>query len=1182
LHAFAPQPETTQQAQAAGPGSSSASRAGRRPALDPIIHLQHTAGNHAVERLLREAQTSSGRPPALRNPDPVQAATSAPPQISRKAAGASLVLQRKCACGAGALGPTGECEECRSGERSLLQAKLRISEPGDAFEQEADRMAEQVTTSTARVSIDHAPPRVQRVATASNGPTSAAPPSVSRALADPGRPLEPGLRWRMEDRFGQDFSRVRVHTGAAAAQSARDVDAHGYTVGKDIVFGAGRFAPETVEGRRLIAHELTHVLQQSAGEAHAGASIQRSPDKPVPKTKPRDEPRKKPKQVAYQISFDQSLSREEFIDLAEMTIYGRRTPGQWEGVPEHVDAADSPVTVRVPARTVESEVRKAIDELRPDIREFLMKQRPARDYASLDSLRRAGQLLELSGITEDELLLMDYRRGQSLQQGRKIDPVEWAQQLLLERQAVTEKAISNRASLVDAIRILEYLSPHDRESLKAVREGMFDFHTVDDILRLSDNLHGMYNIPRADTLVQQFEFELRSITQAFLAQANVALIRIEKTYLADKNVSAEKEALRATVEKIRPAVRQRDEAAREEARQSRLSVLRLSPLTEVFGERDPELDRARKTLEEADERLKKRSKEAGLEVAGWEKFDLDAIRGTDVNVTRNHLRYFVDSTRATLIKAEEKTRDINNLYKADRMIAFTKAAIGIKDGSPMDDIIAARARQATSDGGFWSTVWDVVTIALMFVPGNIGVALRVGAGLISAAEAMDQFSEGSLMHEAGLKSEAPSSLGVVLAVGGTLVDAGQLAKGVSKVGEEAGLAARFGSEASSAESTVVREGKSAIQAGEHVAEREAGRGLSQAEKEIAAEARPISQDVADRMTKTTYRGGGHDFRVLNNGRVVRCSPICGDADELLIEAYEDVFRANPHLHADLERLTELIRTDPDAAAKLAADLEERCARLSGSAFETGPARAVEVAEDVGGRLQPPRGSAREQAQADRAVEGRAARPRTPDDEFAEFEKWLREEAGASGPLTSDKLMQLYRHGSRATVAKYLRRHLMKQAAKEDVLELGEFTMKIKPGVPLEKQVDAFVKHLEGAHSMPQSFGNKLPKEYKYDPDDALVILTDKPTHTAMDQPWKDAFNDIRKSGNKEATAQKVFDAVADGIRRTPGMTESEKAARIARLHDEMFVELGLVPGQPYDVPRILTWPEILGFITKRK
>jgi hypothetical protein len=79
----------------------------------------------------------------------------------------------------------------------------------------------------------------------------------------------------MERRFGRDFSRVRVHSGAAAEQSAFQLNASAYTAGNNIVFGARQLAPWTPEGRRLIAHELVHVLQQSSG---AVRSIQRSPD----------------------------------------------------------------------------------------------------------------------------------------------------------------------------------------------------------------------------------------------------------------------------------------------------------------------------------------------------------------------------------------------------------------------------------------------------------------------------------------------------------------------------------------------------------------------------------------------------------------------------------------------------------------------------------------------------------------------------------------------------------------------------------------------------------------------------------------------------------------------------------------------------------------------------------------
>ena len=106
-------------------------------------------------------------------------------------------------------------------------------------------------------------PRIQRFA---GQPTGAAPASVDQALANPGTPLEPALRQDMEQRFGCDFSRVRVHTGAVAEQSALEVNANAYTVGHNIIFGAGLFAPGTHEGRRLIAHELTHVVQQSGSE----------------------------------------------------------------------------------------------------------------------------------------------------------------------------------------------------------------------------------------------------------------------------------------------------------------------------------------------------------------------------------------------------------------------------------------------------------------------------------------------------------------------------------------------------------------------------------------------------------------------------------------------------------------------------------------------------------------------------------------------------------------------------------------------------------------------------------------------------------------------------------------------------------------------------------------------------
>ncbi|MEU6721260.1 DUF4157 domain-containing protein [Nonomuraea sp. NPDC046802] len=101
------------------------------------------------------------------------------------------------------------------------------------------------------------------------------PAAARRELTRRGEPLDPVTRTSMERRFGQDLSQVRVHSDGPAAKSARELGARAYTVGEQIVFGAGRFAPHTPDGRHLLAHELAHVIQQRGGAGprptrHAG------------------------------------------------------------------------------------------------------------------------------------------------------------------------------------------------------------------------------------------------------------------------------------------------------------------------------------------------------------------------------------------------------------------------------------------------------------------------------------------------------------------------------------------------------------------------------------------------------------------------------------------------------------------------------------------------------------------------------------------------------------------------------------------------------------------------------------------------------------------------------------------------------------------------------------------------
>ena len=196
--------------------------------------------------------------------------------------------------------------------RRLIQCKLSVSQPGDPYEQEADRVAEAVTQanqeSGSAVAIDREPDNdltinrmcsgcsdelnratspdddrdedampLQRqpeedeetegvVARAASGDALAVDGPVEegiRGLRGNGSALPSAVRTGMESRVGFEFDAVRVHTDSNAGHLARAVNARAFTVGSDIVFGSGEYSPESKDGQKLLAHELTHVVQQT-------------------------------------------------------------------------------------------------------------------------------------------------------------------------------------------------------------------------------------------------------------------------------------------------------------------------------------------------------------------------------------------------------------------------------------------------------------------------------------------------------------------------------------------------------------------------------------------------------------------------------------------------------------------------------------------------------------------------------------------------------------------------------------------------------------------------------------------------------------------------------------------------------------------------------------------------------
>jgi Domain of unknown function (DUF4157)/Putative peptidoglycan binding domain len=179
-----------------------------------------------------------------------------------------------------------------------IQSKLQVSTPGDTHEREADRVAAEVmSVPDTRVQRDcacggacptcsaerdnHGGPQRKVSHTQANAPD----PSVSESspiydvLRRPGQPLDAAARVFMEPRFGRDFARVRVHADDQAAASASALRARAYTLGNRIVFGAGQYAPGTASGRSLIAHELTHVLQQGSASRPMRQAAPAAPEK---------------------------------------------------------------------------------------------------------------------------------------------------------------------------------------------------------------------------------------------------------------------------------------------------------------------------------------------------------------------------------------------------------------------------------------------------------------------------------------------------------------------------------------------------------------------------------------------------------------------------------------------------------------------------------------------------------------------------------------------------------------------------------------------------------------------------------------------------------------------------------------------------------------------------------------
>ena len=304
--------------------------------------------DHAADRALRMAAPEQNRPTAV---DPTVAdatsrgpgaATSIPPDIQRwpnapavpapvstpapvpnrdaAAAGSNVWALDTVAAFSGVLG---NAALVRLRHTGAAQAKKSVSEPGDAAEQQADRIAK--ATSGGGCCAECAGGMgcladiIQRTPALKG---SSGDSAVVESAVGASRPLEPRQRRFFEQRLGVPLDHVRVHTGEAATASADTVGARAYTLGRHMVFAAGQYAPQTTPGRELLAHELAHVAQQGSQEAAGPALVQRqaAPGSTMgPPPRPGADPQRPAGQAYYyrgvQMSSDREFMRGELRRL---------------------------------------------------------------------------------------------------------------------------------------------------------------------------------------------------------------------------------------------------------------------------------------------------------------------------------------------------------------------------------------------------------------------------------------------------------------------------------------------------------------------------------------------------------------------------------------------------------------------------------------------------------------------------------------------------------------------------------------------------------------------------------------------------------------------------------------------------------------------------------------------------
>ena len=862
-----------------------------------------------------------------------------------------------------------------------IQAKRTIDQPGDQYEQQADHVADKVmrmslpesmatpvpSTSGApalqRTSLDRdgkAPEPLQMSSAVSGdfGSTTASP-AVHEELRSAGVPLTDAARDFMEPRFSQDFRHVRVHTGASAERSADALNAAAYTAGNHIVFGHGHFAPQTHEGQRLLAHELTHVVQQQ-GAPHAGV-----PSRIQRKAKG-DGKLKIVEIIAFENSLQDAQAKlsDDSVQPIELAVNGLSEGDYFYDYaprknPEHkyVDRDSNKVKQALgwkPATAIEGpqpfaavvhvrilkgnsldlyaklSEQDAIDEDRQKadqgaydthFSQFLTKKNGRTGtYADLKEVLDAVEILHNAGVSEGEILLLQQQRENDEAMGIKpthpLGAKAWAEDFVAKREVALaselQSTVANRNGLDAEVEKIDNFWPKKRRFALFIKElSIVNRKGIWPILEEQFKKKGI----DLKDFFSRFEVEMRNATTALLTQGRVALIRIEKQFLQGENVGTESSRLKYEIDTMNGAV------ARQKAAAAKVEAAEKEDKREAHkGNYDNAhtADAFKGELKDAEKALEDHKRVSRLGIVQDRGLELDASTPHKLAGSQTQLAQFVYETRQKMARAEKLLlgNNIQPLYKADQIVALAKSLVGVKKDSIADAMIDYHATIVTSDEPLWREVFNLVSMLVSLIPGPIGVAARVVSALANVTLTVDDYADDSTIHDLGYSSAAPGKLGLILTTGGALLDLGSAAGAVAKSGGEIGSLGRLLRGGEKTATTELKNiGKAAakdavtdVKSGTQVAGADAAKTVN-VDAQAAKPAAHIADDVAQ-----TAKG-----EVQTADQVAKPALI---ADDVAKTAKDEAQAANqvakPATHAAADDVAQAAK-DEDLAAKASRD-----------------------------------------------------------------------------------------------------------------------------------------------------------------------------------------------------------------------------------------------------------------------